>query len=213
MSVATSSNRSCAASAVLAQGPVAPHDRPDDSPLAQLDARAPLRLLYAGPISRDSGIFEVVLGVRLALTRKVRTRLVIAGDGPDQIALARLIDSLYLARDAVLVDPVSGRARLKLLRGEDASVLPCCTDGLPDGLLDSLAAGVPVIAARAGTIADVVVEGLNGLLVKPRDARDFCRVLCELATNRALLARMREACHKWGAPAGGRPLVPLASIS
>ncbi len=195
------------ATAVAARAAVPTGRSRRDLPLADLDLEGALYLVYAGALSRDSGVFEAVQGVRLALDEGVRARFTIVGDGPQQAALAELIRALDVARAVSLAPAASIQARLKLLGEAEVSVLPIAESGLPHALLDSLAAGVPVIAARSGAIADVVVEGVHGLLVKPRDPRDFCRAVRELAADRALLGRMRALCRRWWRPAGAPSLV------
>lgn len=56
-----------------------------------------------------------------------------------------------------------------LLSEADVSVLPSLSEGLSNTLLESMAAGVPVVAARVGGNSEVVEDGVTGFLVPPRD--------------------------------------------
>jgi glycosyltransferase involved in cell wall biosynthesis len=62
-------------------------------------------------------------------------------------------------------------------------------------MLESMAAGVPVVATPVGAIPDVVVEGVHGLFVPPRDAVAIAEAIARLALDRDLLARMSAACR------------------
>lgn len=58
----------------------------------------------------------------------------------------------------------------RFLRRFTVSVLPSLSEGLPNALLESLAAGVPSVATRVGGTPEIIDNGASGLLVPPRDA-------------------------------------------
>ena len=76
-----------------------------------------------------------------------------------------------------------------LLCAADLSVLVSTKEGLSNTLLESLAAGLPVIASRVGGNAEVVAAG-GGLLVPPRDANALATAVELVAADPAAAARM-----------------------
>ena len=76
-----------------------------------------------------------------------------------------------------------------LLRASDLSVLVSTKEGLSNTLLESLTAGLPVIASRVGGNAEVVAAGA-GLLVPPRDAHALATAVELLVADPAAAARM-----------------------
>ena len=69
-------------------------------------------------------------------------------------------------------------------------------DGLPNTLLEALAAGRPVVSSRVAGIPDVVRDGENGLLVPQKDAAALRAALLRLAgdgTERERLGRAARA--------------------
>ena len=161
------------------------------------DAGASLSLAYIGRIARETGIRDVVYGLRLARERGVLPRLVIAGSGEDEACLQSLVERLDLDECVHFRGPVFAEARLQLLRCVDLSVLPRCGTGLLQTLHYSLLAGVPVIAARAGSASDAIVDKVHGLLLPASEPEEFGDAMCRLAFDRALLAEMRDACRAW----------------
>src|SRR5439155_7664241 len=57
------------------------------------------------------------------------------------------------------------------------SVLPSLSEGIPNTALESMAAGVPVVATRVGGIPEAVEDGATGLLVAPRDPAALARAI------------------------------------
>ncbi len=64
-------------------------------------------------------------------------------------------------------------------------------------MIEAMAAGKPVVASRAGGLADIVLHERTGLLVTPNDAEDLARALQRLISDPELRARMsQEASHR-----------------
>ena len=93
----------------------------------------------------------------------------VAGAGPDarrMRARARVLGvaDAYEHR-ATYADPAQ---RTSFMRGIDVFVLPSITEGTPNGIVEAMAHGMPVISTKVGSIPDVVTPEI-GILVPPRD--------------------------------------------
>ncbi len=69
------------------------------------------------------------------------------------------------------------------------AVLASWTEGLPNALLEAMAAGLPVIATDVGGARELVVDNLSGLLVPPRDPAALAAAIAAIASSPA---RRRE---------------------
>lgn len=150
-----------------------------------------LRILYLGRLVREKGLRELLAALELARSEGAAAELIIAGDGPEAGSLQAAAEARGLA--VTFAGPVHGTGKLELLRWADVQVLPSYAEGLPYALLEGMAAGVPAIATRVGAIPDVVVDGVNGLLVDPREPQPIAAAIRRLSADRASLARMSEA--------------------
>ena len=65
----------------------------------------------------------------------------------------------------------------RLLSAVSASVLPSLSEGLSNTILESMAAGAPVIATRVGGSPEALEDGVDGLLVPPRDPAALSRAI------------------------------------
>src|SRR5712691_13213257 len=64
-----------------------------------------------------------------------------------------------------------------LIRGFEIFVFSSTHEGTPNGVLEAMALGKPVVATRAGGTAEVVQDGVTGLLVSPRDPAALAQAL------------------------------------
>ena len=81
----------------------------------------------------------------------------------------------------------------KVLSAVSISVLPSLSEGLSNVLLESMAAGVPVIATKVGGTPEVIEDGVSGLLVPPSDSEALARAMRSLIENPELARRYGQA--------------------
>lgn len=78
----------------------------------------------------------------------------------------------------------------------DVAVLPTRGEGLSQALLEAMLLGVPVLASRAGGNPDLVTDGVDGLLVRPRDPAAFAAALEGLLADPARRAALGAAARR-----------------
>ena len=131
----------------------------------------PPRLLVgaAGRLSPEKG-FDVLVAAAASLVRAVpEAGFVLFGEGARRQALTEQVRAAGLAEHFVL--PGFRRDLDELLPAFDVFALPSHTEGLPNVVLESFAAGVPVVATAVGGTPELVEDGVSGRLVPPGDAR------------------------------------------
>lgn len=133
----------------------------------------------------------LVDAARLVLEQVRAARFVILGHGELREALDRQIKDRGLEGRVVL-----GGFRTdvpSVLKTFDVFAMSSVTEGLGTSLLDAMAAGRPIVATRAGGIAEVVEDGVTGLLVPPGDAGALAAALIKLLGDESLRQRMGRA--------------------
>ncbi|HSN19647.1 MAG TPA: glycosyltransferase family 4 protein [Usitatibacter sp.] len=165
-------------------------------PVVGCAEKSPLQLVYIGRLAREKGLYEALQGVRLAHELGVDARLAVAGGGPEEGRLKRYAHALGIATRVTFAGPVFGADKLRLLEGAHVSLLPSYSEGLPYALLESMAAGVPVIATAVGAIPDVMTDGIHGLLVPARDGKAIAEALAVLSGDRERISWMSRACRR-----------------
>jgi len=125
--------------------------------------------------------------------------LAIAGAGDLHESLARRIAET--GAPVRLVGPLDRAAVVRALAAADVVVVPSVVDragnvdGLPNTLLEAMAAGRAIVASRVAGIPDVIADGVNGLLVPPGDVAALRAALTRLAADDALRARLGAAAR------------------
>jgi glycosyltransferase involved in cell wall biosynthesis len=82
-----------------------------------------------------------------------------------------------------------------LLASADLFVLPSRSEASPNGVLEAMAAGLPVVASATGGLLEMVDHGRTGLLVPPDDPGRLAAALDSLLKNAALAAGMGRAAR------------------
>jgi glycosyltransferase involved in cell wall biosynthesis len=158
-------------------------------PQASGEARRPSDLLFLGRMIRDKGIYDL-LEVMVEL-RSVQpdVRLICGGDGETERVKARARE--LGIDDAVNVIGWMGAAeKQRHLATCGVLVLPSYLEGLPMSVLESMAAGTPVVATPVGGIPQAIEDGVEGLLVAPGDLAGLRDALELLLARPALQDQM-----------------------
>lgn len=137
-----------------------------------------------GPREKHDG-FGLYIG-RLALEKGVRTllrawstlqeslRLKIIGDGPLRSEIEATADS-HPGKSLEYLGPLPHDQVIEQLKRAAFLIVPSeWYEGFPHVILEAYACGVPVVASRLGTLADIVSDHCTGLLYRPGDAADLC---------------------------------------
>jgi glycosyltransferase involved in cell wall biosynthesis len=118
-------------------------------------------------------------------------RFLVAGDGGSRKELEDRACRLGLGPRIVFA---GFRSDVRELLSEAAiSVLPSLSEGTSNTLLESMAAGIPVIATRVGGNPEVIEDGVSGLLVPPRDSAAIAAAMIRLLEDEDLALRLGQA--------------------
>jgi glycosyltransferase involved in cell wall biosynthesis len=151
---------------------------------ARMNPRPPretVLLLAVGAVVPRKG-YDVLIAA-LAKVKELPWRLVIAGDrgrSPETTARIELaIKHHHLADRIEFLGAISQERLAELYSAADLFVLASRFEGYGMAYAEAIAHGLPVIATKAGAIADTVPAGA-GVLVPPDDAEEFAEVLRRL---------------------------------
>ncbi len=162
------------------------------TPAEHREHRGPVQLVFVGRVVHQKGL-DVLLSALSRLPAEADYELTIVGDGPLRDALTKQAASLgVLAR--LRFAGWAGREEMPdLLRRADLFVFPSRDEGMPNAVLEAMAAGLPVVATRISGNEEVVADGETGLLVPPDDPDALAGALAGFLADAALRRRMGAA--------------------
>lgn len=142
-------------------------------------AEAVLRVVTVGSLIPRKGV-DVIIEAFSYLNNRSDFELSVIGDGPELKRLEDLVRSYGLDKQVRFVGHVFPDHVNEYLCGANLLILASYSEGRPNVVLESFAAGVPVIASDIEGVQELVEDGENGLLFKPGDARELTQYLEEL---------------------------------
>jgi glycosyltransferase involved in cell wall biosynthesis len=114
----------------------------------------------------------------------------VVGDGPRRAELEALVRARGLERHITFLGHREDVAQL--LIEADVFALPSRSEAFPNGALEAMAAGLPVVASAVGGLLDLIEHGHTGLLAEPGNPEAFAAALRHLFTERATAACMGQ---------------------
>jgi len=145
---------------------------------ARRTARPISTIATVANLRREKAHEVLLIAAARLLVRHPGLRFLIAGDGPRLNELRELAASLQIANSVTFLGHCEDVPAL--LAEADAFVLPSRSEAFPNGAIEAMAAGLPVVASAVGGLLDLIDDGRTGVLVRPDDAEALAHALEDL---------------------------------
>jgi len=158
-------------------------------------------ILFAGRLERRKGGEILARDAGRILSLDPRIRLTVAGE-TEMGEAGGFGDAVREAAAAANRDRIGftgqiGRDELlRLYRSSDIFIMPSLFENAPYALLEAMAAGVPVIAARTGGIPELVSHGENGLLFDLDGSDGLVESIKKFIASPAMAAQCAERARR-----------------
>lgn len=166
----------------------------ESSPMLDLTAWAPLAV-YTGRLHVSKSLDLLVAAWRPIVDRWPNARLWLAGEGPEQAALASQIEARGLSGRVLLVgmfDQVDA-----LLDAADLFVSPAIDEEWSVAMLEAMASGLPIVTCNTPSNRELLTDGRQGLLVPPGDAAALGAAIARLVEQPELAAALGDAAKAY----------------
>jgi glycosyltransferase involved in cell wall biosynthesis len=148
----------------------------EDAALRERFSLSKKTITYAGRLGPEKNIDTLLLAVAALRDRGVTAELAIAGHGSHEPVLRRMVSELRLQQRVKFFGTLPQDELAGLLRVSDTFAIMSTSETQSMVLLQAMASGVPVVAARARALPEFVGPA-NGVLVDPHDPQQLAKVL------------------------------------
>lgn len=154
-------------------------------------------LLYVGRLTSE----KEVENIRAALEQRSDVCLALVGDGPRR----EFLEHYFAGTNTVFTGFLHGEELAKAYASADAFIFPSTTETLGLVILEAMASGLPVVAARSGPTMEQVEDGISGVLYDPVNQEGLVEAVSVIQNDglrKELSSGAREASSQfdWAAP-------------
>lgn len=146
-----------------------------------------------GRLSPEKGQDLLIAAAARLHAHGYRFQLVLAGDGPNRLALMQQCERLGLQGRVVFLGQ---QADVDVVyAASDVVALPSRKEGMPNVVLEAMQQGVALVAMRVGAVPDMLTDNEHALLVPLGDVDALAAALARLLDDRQLARRLGLAAR------------------
>jgi glycosyltransferase involved in cell wall biosynthesis len=152
-----------------------------------------LNLVYVGRCDFMKGIHVIIDAIDL-LPPELPVKITFFTLGWDKSKYGKeLKNRIHRDRRLIIRESLPNEQLLQELNQYDACLVPSiCLETGPLTVFEAFAAGIPVIGSRRGGIAELVQDGIDGILFEPGNARALTQILENLLDDSSLLIKLKH---------------------
>lgn len=160
------------------------------------DAAKSINLISVNRLTAKKGTQFAIEAAVLLKKQFPQLKYTIVGDGPLMGFLQKLIEKLYATDYITLVGKLPHHKVADMLKKAHIFVLPSITpesgnqEGIPNGLMEAMAMGLPVVSTEHAGIPELVQDGESGFLVPERDSMGLIEKIGYLIERPSLCIQM-----------------------
>ena len=156
-----------------------------------------IRILFLSRIEKEKGVYIAIEAFDQfqKINNGIKTRLVIAGDGPELPAVKKFTEDTNI-KNVFFTGYVRGDQKKELLLNSHIMLFPTYYgEGLPNSILESMLYAMPVISRDNAGISDVVENNVNGYITESKEPSVFADYLTKISTDSTLYKNMANTNH------------------
>lgn len=148
--------------------------------IQQIEQQAPY-IFFLGKIKETKGAYSLIRAFNIFSYKHPNYRLLLAGGG--EIAKAQLLVDVGIKEKVTFLGYVAHAKLMTYIRKSAFCVIPSYYENFSMAALEVMSMGKALVYTRETSGPEIIEDGIDGILVNPRDSDEISRKMCVLAEN------------------------------
>lgn len=141
-------------------------------------------IIFVGRLEKSKGPERLLDCVPFLKEKIIPFHIFFAGEGTYKPYLEKCVITKHYDTNVTFLGQVPHEKLSFFYNMADVLVLPSETEGVPMVILEALACGTPVVASNVGGIPDIIVEGINGIVIDNLSPEKLTSSIIEILSKR-----------------------------
>lgn len=153
-------------------------------------------ILFLGRFGKRKGIYDLLVALReIESELDTSVKLYLCGDGEiDEVK--NKVEEYGLENRVEHVGWIEGKQKIEFFKNSMVNILPSYNEGLPMTILETMSYGIPNISTKIASIPEVIVDGVNGYMIKPGDIEALKKLLLEISADKKKRIDMSNLAYR-----------------
>ena len=160
--------------------------------------QGPVKILFLSNLKPSKGPMEFLKMAKMIVDKRKDVKFILAG--PQKLEQFQKKVKTYIKQEGLrnfieMPGAIYGSAKERLFRESDIFVFPTFYDreAFPLVNIEAMRAGLPVVSSNEGSISEMVIDGLNGYIVDPKNVEQLADRVLKLIEEPELRNKMGHA--------------------
>ncbi len=153
-------------------------------------------IVWVGRLVPEKGLTYLLDAMKKVVASHPDAKLLLVGDGNKKQQLENLARRDGLDSKISFLGSLDRAAVARILSAGDVFAFPSLREGMPLALLEAMASGLPVVSSNISGVNGLVTDGVDGILVPPKDSEALANALLMLLSDESLRKKLGQNARK-----------------
>ena len=154
--------------------------------------RNKVNFIFVGWIEEHKGVFELLNAANLLIKKNIEFNLTFVGGGNAEFLAKEFTKKHKMNNNVFFVGWKTTYELNTILELNDVFVLPSWNEGMPNSMIESMAAGLAVIVTSVGVIPDFLDNNEHAIIIPPKDTKALENAMINIINDYDLRIRLSK---------------------